>query len=33
MGHACRRLFLGKPMPDLAFPGEGLASATNQGLG
>jgi radical SAM superfamily enzyme YgiQ (UPF0313 family) len=22
IGHACRRLFLGKPMPDLAFPGE-----------
>ncbi len=24
MGRACRRLFLGKPMPDLAVPGEGF---------
>ena len=27
IGHACRRLFLGKPMPDLAFPGEPLEPA------
>jgi hypothetical protein len=25
IGYACRRLFLGKPMPDLAMPGEPLA--------
>jgi radical SAM family protein len=31
IGHACRRLFLGKPMPDLAFPSERLEPATNQG--
>jgi len=31
IGHACRRLFLGKPMPDLAFPGEPLQPAINQG--
>jgi hypothetical protein len=31
IGHACRRLFLGKPMPDLAFPGERLDPATNRG--
>jgi len=31
IGHACRRLFLGKPMPDLAFPGERLEPTTNQG--
>jgi radical SAM superfamily enzyme YgiQ (UPF0313 family) len=31
IGHACRRLFLGKPMPDLAFPGEQLEPAINQG--
>jgi radical SAM superfamily enzyme YgiQ (UPF0313 family) len=31
IGHACRRLFLGKPMPDLAFPGEPLEAATTQG--
>ncbi len=30
IGHACRRLFLAKPMPDLAFPGERLEPATNQ---
>jgi len=30
IGHACRRLFLGKPMPDLAFPGERLEPAINQ---
>jgi radical SAM superfamily enzyme YgiQ (UPF0313 family) len=30
IGHACRRLFLGKPMPDLALPGE-LEPAINQG--
>jgi len=27
IGHACRRLFLGKPMPDLPFPGERLEPA------
>jgi radical SAM superfamily enzyme YgiQ (UPF0313 family) len=31
IGHACRRLFLGKPMPDLAFPSERLEPATKQG--
>jgi len=31
IGHACRRLFLGKPMPDLPFPGERLDPAINQG--
>jgi radical SAM superfamily enzyme YgiQ (UPF0313 family) len=31
IGHACRRLFLGKPMPDLAFPGEPLEPAINEG--
>ncbi len=31
IGHACRRLFLGKPMPDLAFPGEQFEPAINQG--
>jgi radical SAM superfamily enzyme YgiQ (UPF0313 family) len=30
IGHACRRLFLGKPMPDLALPDE-LEPAINQG--
>jgi radical SAM superfamily enzyme YgiQ (UPF0313 family) len=30
IGHGCRRLFLGKPMPDLALPGE-LEPAINQG--
>ena len=30
IGHACRRLFLGKPMPDLALPGE-FEPAINQG--
>jgi len=29
IGHACRRLFLGKPMPDLAIPGEQLEPAVN----
>jgi len=29
LGLACRRLFLGKPMPDLAFPGERLEPAIN----
>ncbi len=29
IGHACRRLFLGKPMPDLAVPGEQLEPAIN----
>jgi hypothetical protein len=29
LGHACRRLFLGKPMPDLAMPGEQLEPAVN----
>jgi radical SAM superfamily enzyme YgiQ (UPF0313 family) len=28
IGHACRRLFLGKPMPNLAMPGEQLGEAT-----
>jgi hypothetical protein len=28
IGHACRRLFLGKPMPDIAIPGEQLVEAT-----
>src|SRR5690349_15263627 len=31
LGHACRRLCPGKPMPDLAFPGERLEPTTNQG--
>jgi hypothetical protein len=31
IGHACRRLFLGKPMPDLPFPDERLDPAINQG--
>ena len=31
IGHACRRLFLGKPMPDLAFPGEPVEPAINEG--
>jgi hypothetical protein len=31
IGHACRRLFLGKPMPDLAFPGEPLEPAITGG--
>jgi hypothetical protein len=30
IGHACRRLFLGKPMPALACPGEQLEPAINQ---
>jgi radical SAM superfamily enzyme YgiQ (UPF0313 family) len=29
IGHACRRLFLAKPMPDLAVPGEQLEPAVN----
>jgi hypothetical protein len=29
LGMACRRLFLGRPMPDLAVPGERLEPATN----
>jgi len=29
IGHACRRLFLGKPMPDLAVPGEQLEPTFN----
>ncbi len=29
IGHACRRLFLGKPMPDLEVPGERLEPAVN----
>jgi hypothetical protein len=29
IGHACRRLFLGKPMPDLAIPGEQLEPTVN----
>ena len=29
IGHACRRLFLGKPMPDLVVPGESLEPAVN----
>jgi radical SAM superfamily enzyme YgiQ (UPF0313 family) len=29
IGHACRRLFLGKPMPDLAMPEEQLEPAVN----
>jgi radical SAM superfamily enzyme YgiQ (UPF0313 family) len=29
IGLACRRLFLGSPMPDLAVPGEQLEAATN----
>ena len=28
IGHACRRLFLGKPMPNLTMPGEQLAEPT-----
>jgi radical SAM superfamily enzyme YgiQ (UPF0313 family) len=28
IGYACRRLFLGKPMPDLGIPGEGLVEST-----
>jgi hypothetical protein len=28
IGHACRRLFLGKPMPHLTMPGEQLAEPT-----
>ena len=31
LGHACRRMFLAKPMPDLAFPGEQLEPAINRG--
>jgi radical SAM superfamily enzyme YgiQ (UPF0313 family) len=31
IGHACRRLFLGKPMPDLVCPGEPLEGAVNEG--
>jgi len=31
IGHACRRLFLGKPMPDLPFPGEPLEPAITEG--
>jgi len=31
LGLACRRLFVGKPMPDLAFPGDRLEPATSQG--
>jgi len=31
IGHACRRLFLGKPMPDLALPSERLEPTANQG--
>ena len=31
IGHACRRLFLGKPMPDLAVPGEPLEGAVTEG--
>jgi len=29
IGHACRRLFLGKPMPELLVPGEPLEPAVN----
>ena len=29
IGHACRRLFMGKPMPDLGVPGEQFEPATN----
>jgi len=29
IGHACRRLFHGKPMPDLAIPGDKVAAALN----
>jgi radical SAM superfamily enzyme YgiQ (UPF0313 family) len=29
IGHACRRLFLGKPMPELAIPGEQLKPRFN----
>jgi hypothetical protein len=29
IGFACRRLFLGKPMPDLAIPGEQFESTLN----
>jgi hypothetical protein len=29
MGRACRRLFLGKPMPDLAVPGERFEPSGN----
>src|SRR5215471_4612613 len=32
IGHACRRLFLGKPMPDLEMPGEQLEPAINSQL-
>jgi hypothetical protein len=28
IGFACRRLFLGRPMPDLAIPGEPIVEAT-----
>jgi hypothetical protein len=28
IGHACRRLFLGKPMPDLTMPGDQLTEPT-----
>jgi len=31
IGHACRRLFLGKPMPDLAFPGERFEPTASEG--
>ena len=31
IGHACRRLFLGDPMPDLTLPGEALEPAINEG--
>lgn len=31
IGHACRRLFIGKPMPDLAFPSEQLEPAITEG--
>ncbi len=31
IGYACRRLFLGKPMPDLTFPDEPLAPAISGG--
>jgi hypothetical protein len=29
IGHACRRLFLAKPMPDLAIPGDQLEPTFN----
>jgi hypothetical protein len=29
IGYACRRLFLGKPMPDLKMPGEQLEPTFN----